>query len=89
MKTIGIIGIKIAEFKDWCKTRQYKRTAREKEYYDVYNDTHYIYIGNWMDSTGRQFDEVIDLDRFRQDLLYRLKPNGKYKILDYEFKRSR
>ena len=89
MKTIGIIGIKIAVFKDWCRTRQFKRTAREKEYYDIYNDTKYIYIDNCMDYIGRQFDEIIDLDHSRLDLLYRLKKDGKYKILDYEFKRSR
>ena len=78
MKTIGIIGIKIAEFKDWCKTRQFKRTAREKEYYDIYNDTRYIYIDNCMDYIGRQFDEIIDLDHNRLDLLYRLKKDSLY-----------
>lgn len=88
MKTIGIIGIGSGQFNNWCKTRQLKR-KRDNLYYDVYTDTEYVHIYHSYDAVGREFDGIIDLDHSRLDLLYRLKKDGKYKILDYEFKRSR
>ena len=67
MKVVGIIGLKMSEFRDWCNARKLKRKT-DKVYYDIYANIEYVYIGDFRDIDGRQFDEVIDLDRFRQDL---------------------
>lgn len=88
MKTIGIIGMSLKDFTDWCKIRKYKK-IRPDRYLDEQNNDEYIHLpDNPFSVIGRSFDEIIDYNFLRLDLLAHLKINGKYILGNYEFKRS-
>lgn len=88
MKTIGILGLSLRDFTDLCNIRKYKK-IRPDRYLDKKNNDEYIHLTyNEFSSLGRRFDEIIDYDFQRLDLIAHLNKNGKYTLGKYEFKRG-
>lgn len=70
MKKIAVIGFrKEKDFIDWCERKQLYRIS-QKVYQDFEN--HYYGIFDYIDMTGQSFDDYIEIDLLKEDLMRRI-----------------
>ena len=72
---IGILGLSLREFNDYCRLRGFKRIS-ETEYIDSI-DT-YICIDNIMRVHGREFNIIRDFDPLRLAVTQRMRDEKNY-----------